>query len=270
MMTQTIVLCAVICQICKGAGLDEIVRRADAAIQADWASFPAYSYIQRDERASGTNSITASFQVVVIEGSDYHLPVAIGDVPLSESQRQAEIRKLIDEMRQRRAESPAARASRISAYQHQLDENNAMVRGLHDAFSFRLIGEEMADSHAAWVLQADPRRLSGSASRAIKVLSGMYGMVWIEQQQFHTIRAVCTVKSPISLFGLFARVMPGSQMEFRMSPVNDSVWLLNELTTTLVVSKVFLFRRTETIRTVYSGYRSNPAVLAELLALADQ
>jgi hypothetical protein len=58
----------------RAADQNEIVQRATAALKSDWASDLLYACVEKDEVRKGEKLISKTFQVVMIEGSDYHLP----------------------------------------------------------------------------------------------------------------------------------------------------------------------------------------------------
>ena len=94
----------------------------------------------------------------------------------------------------------------------------------------------------------------------------LQGTLWIDKQNFHLIRAECEVMNAVPLFGILAKVLPGTHIELDAAPVTDSVWLINKLSLTLVLSKLMLFKSSEETVTTFSDYRPNTDVLAELLA----
>jgi hypothetical protein len=253
----------------QAADLEEIVRRGTVAIHSDWAADPDYAYIERDEvrKSEGVSSKTS--QVVMIEGSDYYLPLAINDEPFSADRQKAELAKLKSEYERRKNEGPAERRQRIDKYKNEEDENGALLLDFPDAFLFELKGEGSMDGHAAYILGAAPRKRSGPLSNAAKVLGGMHGTLWIDKESFHVIRAKCDVISPVPIYGILARVLPGTHIEFGMTPVNDSTWFIDELSMNLTVAKLYFFKSTRNTRTTYTGYRPNAEALKELLAKAD-
>jgi hypothetical protein len=55
--------------------VQEIVRKATSAMQADWAAAPGFAVLQHDETASKGVTRTRTHQVFMISGSDYYMPV---------------------------------------------------------------------------------------------------------------------------------------------------------------------------------------------------
>jgi hypothetical protein len=256
--------------LCYAADLDEIVRRATATLQSDWAADPDYAYVERDEVRKNDKVTSKTFQVVYIAGSDYNLPTAINDEPLGPDREKTELEKLKNEVQRRNSESPEARRQRLDNYKKQRDENEALVLGFPNAFKFELLREETMDGYPAYVLSGVPVKRTGPVSsqgmtRAAKVLSGMRGTVWIDKENFHAVRVECDVVTPVPIYGLLARVLPGTHIEFGMAPVASPTWLIGDLTMKLEVSKLG-FKSMNVTRSTYSGYRLNGAVLDELLS----
>jgi hypothetical protein len=270
---------------CYAAEPDEIVRCASATLKADWAAHEDYAFIEKDESLKNGQWTARTSQVVFIEGSDYYIPV--GSEP-------AQIRA---EAARRAAETPEQRRNRIANYHKARDANDAMIRDFPDAFSFELLGEETIgngtrglhprrmnadtirvsrngrspaagseDGRNAYVLAATPKKRSGPLSLAAKVLSGMSGKAWLDKESCHVVRVRGDVVTAVPVYGILAKVLPGTHMEFAMAPVTDSVWLLSELRMNLRISKFFLFHSTQVTRSTYSDYRLNSEVLAALLS----
>ena len=112
---------------CLAADLSEIVGRATAALNSDWASDPLYACVERDEVQKGEKLTSKTFQVVMIDGSDYHLALAVDDQLLSPDHQKSELIKLKNEVRRRKSESPSARRARINAWKKQRDENGELL-----------------------------------------------------------------------------------------------------------------------------------------------
>ena len=255
---------------CPAADLQEIVRRGTATLQSDWAADPDYAYVERDEVQKNENTTVKTSRVVYIAGSDYYLPLAIDDQPLSPDREKSELEKLKSEVQRRNAESPEARQRRIANFKKQRDEDAALVLDFPNAFTFELLREETMNGHPAYVLSGTPRKRTGPLSNAAKVLSGMRGTVWLDKDGFHAIRVACDVIAPVPIYGILARVLPGTHVEFGMAPVTDSTWLIGEFSMTLTVSKFLFFKSTQITRSTYSEYRLNGPMLDELLSKAGE
>ena len=255
---------------CHAADLSEIVHRATAALNADWASDPLYACVERDEVQKGDKQTSKTFQVIMIDGSEYHLPLAVNDQPLSLDRQKAELFKLRNEMQRRKSESPSARRARINDWKKKRDENGELLLDFPTALTFQLVGEETKNGHSAYVLSATPTPGIVPATRAAKVLSGMHGKAWVEKDTLHPMLVECTVVTPVPVYGPLASVLPGTEIEIKMTPVTDSIWLIDEVSTKLKVSKLHMFKSTAVTRTTYTQYRLNSSVIQELLSQAGQ
>jgi len=255
---------------CLAADLSEIVGRATAALNSDWASDPLYACVERDEVQKGEKLTSKTFQVVMIDGSDYHLALAVDDQPLSPDHQKSELIKLKNEVQRRKSESPSARRARINAWKKQRDENGELLLDFPTALTFQLLGEETKNGHSAYVLSATPMQGIVPRTRAAKVLSGMQGKAWVEKDTLHPMFVECIVVTPVPVYGALARVLPGTQIEIKMTPVTDSIWLIDEVSTRLNVSKLHLFKSTAVTRSTYTQYRLNSLVVEELLSKAGQ
>ncbi len=251
--------------LCRAADLEEIVRRATATLRSDWAADPKYAYVEKDETRKGDYITSQTFQKVYIEGSDYSLLLAIDGQPLPPYRQNAELEKLKKEVARRRAENPETRRHRIDKYIRQRAEDEGLILDFPDAFTFDLLREETMKGYPAYVLSGTPKKRPVDASLAAKVLSGMRGTAWIDKQNFHVVHVECDVMAPVPVYGILARVLPGTHIEFGMAPVTDSIWLISELSMNLRVSKL-IFKSQESTHTTYSDNRLNDLVLAELLS----
>jgi hypothetical protein len=249
----------------RATDLEEIVSRGTATLKSDFAADPDYAYVEKDEVEKGGKTTSKTSQVVYIDGSDYYMPLEIDGQPLAPDREAAEREKLKSEAKRRDAETPEARRQRIAKFRKQQDENEALVLDFPNAFNFELLREETIDGYPAWVLSGTPKKRTGNLSLAAKVLSGMRGTVWIDKENFHAVRAECDVITPVPVFGILAKVLPGTHIEFGMAPVTDSIWLVGELSMNLRVSKL-IFKSTQLTHSTYTNYRLNSLVLADLLS----
>ena len=146
--------------LCRAGTTDEseIVKLATKALRADWAADPSYACEEKDEVQKGDKLSSKTFEVVMIDGSDYRLPLAVDDQALPPARHKAELIKLKSEIDRRASESPSARRSRIDAWKKQRDENGELLLDFPTALTFQLRGEETKDGHAAYVFSGTPGR----------------------------------------------------------------------------------------------------------------
>jgi hypothetical protein len=262
--------CGIACGPCRASDVSEIVGRATAALNADWAADPLYAYLEKDEVQKGEKLTSKTFEVLMIDGSEYHLPRAVDDQSLSPDRQHAELIKFKNEVQHRKNESPSARRARIEAWKKQRDENGELLLDFPSALNFRLLGEETKNGYRAWVLDATPKPGIVPTTRAGKVLAGVQGKAWVEKDMLHPMHVECTVVRPVPVFGPLASVLPGTQIEIGMTRVTDSIWLIEEVSIRLNVSKLKMFKSSEMSRSTYSQFRLNSAAVEELLSKAGQ
>jgi hypothetical protein len=250
----------------RAADLQEIVARATAAINSDWANDPKYACVEKDETRKNGKVTSKTFQVVMIDGSEYHLQLAVDDQPLSADQQKAELAKMKEEIQRRKNERPSAREHRIEEWKKQHDESGELLLDFPKSFDFQLIREEVKNGHPAYVLAAKPKPGIVPTTRAQKVLAGMVGTAWVDKATLHPIHVECNVTRAVPVYGVLASVLPGTHIDIDMTPVSDSVWLIDEVAMNLNVAKLHLFKSSEATRNTYTQYRPNAVELEDLLA----
>jgi hypothetical protein len=104
------------------------------------------------------------------------------------------------------------------------EQNGILLEEFTKALDFTFAGDETIDGHACYVFEAKPKPGYRPPNRTAKVLAGMQGRLWIDRKSLHWLRAEAEALKPVSVFGLFARVLPGTRMELNMAPVTDSIW----------------------------------------------
>jgi len=249
---------------CEDVDVGRIVQRSMALLREAWDAVPGYAFVQRDESLSGGRLVSRTHLVVMIDGSDYYMPIANNDEALSETERARELGKLVAEKARREAQNAGAREKRTSGYLQQRRQNGMFITELPAAFHFTLAREAtLADGHGVWVLAAAPNARKGPLSREAKILARMNGYLWVEKETCRIVRAEASVTAPVSIFGIFARVLPGTQIAFETEP--GDLPMLSRLSLTLSISRLGFHSTQQTIST-YRDYRLNEQVIRDLLA----
>jgi len=252
----------------RAADLNEIVERAAAALKSDWAADPLYACLERDETEKSNKRTSKTVHDLMLDGSDYRLPFAIDNQPFAPDRRDLEITKLKHELKRREGETDAARRSRIEAWKKRRDEEGDMLLAFPSVLTFQLIGEEEKDGHPAYVLSATPKPGAVAATTGAKVLTGVQGKEWVDKETLHPIHIECTVVKPVPVYGVLASVLPGTEIEIRMTKVTDSIWLIDLVSLKLQLAKLHFFKSAETTRYTYTDYSPNASALEKLLSEA--
>src|ERR1700730_11205050 len=167
----------------------DIIRRSVQKIETDWKRAPEYSFVERDvENKRHAPPTVKTYEVLMIDGSQYNRLIAIDDRTLSSGEQAEEENKLRAEVLKRGHESDRERHRRITKYLKERDQSHAMLKEMVDAFDFRLAGEANVDGHGCWVFDAQPKAGYQAKNRETKVLSGMEGKLWIEKNQYQWVR----------------------------------------------------------------------------------
>lgn len=253
-----------LCYGSDGIDVQDLVRRAASAMQSDWAAAPAFAFIQRDVTTSKGMTTRKTHQVFSISGSDYYMPIAIDDEPLTAEQQKGELQRLKQEIDRRSHETTKQARRRSEQYSKAREQNGVLLLEFTKAFDFTFTGEEMTNGRAAYVLYAMPRPSYEPPNRTAKILTGMHGRLWIDKESFHWIKGEAEVLRSVSIFGLLAKVLPGTRMELDMIHVTDSVWLVSRFAVDMKLS-VFWRKATKTTEAKFSDYRPAAAALAQAL-----
>ncbi len=237
----------------------EIVQRSVQKIEADWKRAPEYSYIERDVQTKRHGApIVKTYEVLMIDGSQYNRLIAVNDRPLSAGEKATEEEKLRAEILKRGHESERERQKRISKYVKERDQNHAMLKEMVSAFHFTLAGEASIDGHNCWILDAVPKPGYQPKSRDTKVLSGMKGRLWVEKSQYEWVRIEAEVTRPVSLYGVVAKVDPGTRFFLEQAPVAGNLWLPKHFSVKVNASALGFLNENSTDDETYRDYKPMP------------
>jgi len=234
-------------------------------MQSDWAAAPAFAFVQRDVSASKGVITRKTHQVFTISGSDYYMPIAINDELLPADQQEKELRRLQEEVDRRSHETTKEAQRRSEQYCKAREQNGVLLLEFTKAFDFTLAGEDMTNGHPTYVLDAKPRPGYQPPNRTGRILTGMRGRLWIEKESFHWVKGEAEVLKPVSIFGFFAKVLPGTRMDLEMIPVTGDVWLVRRFAVAMNLS-MFWRKSTKTMESTFSDYRPAVPALAEALS----
>ncbi len=236
--------------------VEELIRRSVNAIEADWKQAPNYTFVERDVESKKDKAPTINtYQVLMIEGSPYNRLIAVNDRPLNQTEQAAEQQKLEIETARREHESSRERNKRTAKYVKERTQNSAMLKAMADAFDFQLLGEETVNGHDCWVLNAKNKPAYQPTSREAKILTGMQGQLWIDKAQFQWVRVKAEVVKPVSFYGFFAKVGPGTNFVLEQEPVSDKIWLPKKFSMRVKASALGMINENSTDDETYAEYK---------------
>ena len=238
-----------------GIDVQDIIRKSVTATEADWKEAPKYSYIERDVTSKKDRSEkTKTYQVLMIEGSDYNKLVALNDRPLSQEQARTEEEKLQAEIANRQHESPKERRRRIAKYQKERSQDEAMMREMAEAFNFKLICETKLNGRDTYEFQATPKPGYVPKSRETRMLTAMEGKLWVDKATYQWAKVEAQVMRPVIFYGI-AKVGPGTRFELEQAPVAGDLWMPTHFAVNVNASAFGFINEDSTDDESYSGYR---------------
>ncbi len=243
--------------------VERIVAESVQNTNADWSAAPQYDFTERDVITKGGKRVVRTYQVIMIDGSPYQKSIATDGRPLSAAQQTTEERKLNQEIARRRAETAAQRHKRVAEYDKERRQDHLLMQEMVRAFDFKLAGEETVNGRRCYVLNASPRPDYQPTSRETKVLKGMRGKMWIDEQRKQWVKVHAEVFRPVA-FGLFiAHVQPGTEFELEQKPVEGNLWLPSHFMMH-VKAQVLVWSRRSIDDETYTNYHHSTEVSARV------
>jgi hypothetical protein len=237
----------------------EIIRLSVQKIEADWKQAPQYSFVERDVESKRQATPTVkTYQVLMIEGSQYKRLVAINDRPLSSGEQAEEENKLRAEVLRRGGESERERRKRVAKFLKEREQDHSMLKEMVDAFDFRPAGEAKINGHDCWVFDAQPKPGYQPKTRESKVLSGMKGKLWIGKSQNQWVRVEAEVMRPVSLYGMLAKVGPGTHFFLEQAPIAGNLWLPTHFSVRVKASALGFINENSSDDETYRDYKPMP------------
>ena len=241
----------------------EIVARALSVNEKNQQLARNYTYLERQERRTldGSGKVkqreVETWDVTLLEGSQYRRLVERDDKPLSAAEQQREEEKLKQSIQDRRGETAEQRERRVAESQRRQDERRREpLKEMLEAFDFRLAGEERLDGHDAWVIDASPRRgFKGKSTVARALFPKLKCRLWIDRSDYQAMKVDAETEDTVSLGMFLVRLSKGSRISIDLARVNDEVWLPKHVGVT-AAARILLVKATRLdLRFDYSGYK---------------
>jgi hypothetical protein len=251
-MVQVIVSVALAAACSAQYNADAIIQRSVAANAVDWSAAPDYEYLERDVQQGGG---TKTFKELFILGSPYEQLLAVNGKALSPDQQTQEQQKTEAAIAERQRESQQARSQRIAKYAEERKRDHFLMEQLTKALDFKLVGEQKLGPYMVYVLKATPRPGYAPPNLEAKVLTGMEGMLWIDEKTFQWVKVEASVIHPVSIAGFLAQVEPGTHFELQKMPVAEGIWLPKHFAMKSKAKVLFFFTRKSQADETYYGYQ---------------
>jgi hypothetical protein len=234
----------------------EIMNHSMKLAEANWSEAPNYSYMRTDANTeSGSQASRKTYQVLMIEGSPYLEIVAEGGHELPLATAREEHQKLEREIAKRHNESPRERRKRIQKYLEDRNRDHAFLSELSTAFEYSVVDEQQTEKGAFWLVEGKPKQGYIPSTREGKVLAGMNVRFWIDKATCQWQRIEANVERPVSIYGLIAKVSPGTRFTLEQQPVSSNVWLPSHFTMQLNATALGFIKKDSIQDETYGNYR---------------
>ena len=239
----------------------EIMRRAVEKDIFNWQAAKDYTFLERmqEDTLGGSGQVKSSksetHEILVLYGEPFSRTVAKDDKPLSEKDKKKEDEEFEKETRKRENETSEERQKRVQKYEKERADQRAFVREILDAYIFTLIGTEVLNGRATWVIDATPRPGFEGKRRESKMLNKIKPRFWIDQQDYSWTKLRAEFTDTVSFGWVVARLHKGSQFEMQQVRVNDEVWLPQRVDVKLDARVALLKGINEDVHVTYKDYR---------------
>ncbi|MGD0617092.1 MAG: hypothetical protein ABSB67_05470 [Bryobacteraceae bacterium] len=213
----------------------EIIRNAVAADERNWSVARSYEFLQRvelrrlDAEGKAKSSDVRTYDVTLQEGTPYRQLVQRGDRALPPAEARKEQGSLARSFAERRKETSAVRARRLSAFERRPDWEREAWHELPDAFAFRLAGEGILDGHHVFIIDAMPRAGYQPRSLTGRLFRSLRGRFWVDQQDHQMVKVEAEVIDTISVGFFLVRVAQGSRATVEFTCIGGGVWVPERL-----------------------------------------
>ncbi|MBV6433302.1 MAG: hypothetical protein IANPNBLG_03480 [Bryobacteraceae bacterium] len=228
----------------------EIVRKSVHHDQSNWLKAKDYTYIvhsgmrRRDSHGRTTKVEQRTEEVLILFGEPYERLIAKDGKPLSDSEARKEQQKLDRLMEKRASESPGQRRKRLAERDRERQENRRFLEEVPEAYTFRLLGEDVIGGRSCWRLEADPRPGYQPKHSRAAMLKKFRGRVWVDKQEYQLTRLDVEAIDTVT-WGLFlARLAKGSRLFIEQRRVNGEVWMPYRIQVDLD-ARLALFKRVQ-------------------------
>lgn len=248
--------------------VQQLVREVRSGLRTDEQLLQQYTFLERRRDVDVTKlgkvrfGPYREFEVYPSEvpGETYKRLVRVDGVPLPPAvleRRDAEHRKtVLDQLEQRRLETPAQRGKRLARKAKERQEEQDVIDDIFAVYDIAIVGREMLDGRPTLVTTLTPRKSVRTKSDAGRFLKKIRGKAWVNESDRQVVRTELEAVEDITFgLGLLARMHRGSTISFRRTLVNGEIWLPAEAQYK-VVGKTLVFRKFALeSTTVFSDYR---------------
>lgn len=227
-----------------------VIRKSAEANTRDWAAVPEFDNYERDRNKDGDKT----YSVTMLYGTPYERVIAVNGHKLTPDRQKAEQQKYDKALEDRRNESPDQRSKRIAKYQAERNRDHTLLTQMTSAFDFHLLKKGTLDGNHVYVLKATPHKGYRPPDRDSEVLTGMEGMLWVDQQTYQWVKVEAHVTHPVRIEGFLAQVEPGTRFEVERKPVTNDIWLVSHYSMRANAKVLLIFSHNESEDDAFFNY----------------
>jgi hypothetical protein len=239
----------------------DIMRQAVDKDIINWQAAKDYTFLERvqEDSLDGSGGVKSSKsetrEILVLYGEPFERMVAKDDKPLPEKEQKKQDEAFEKETRKRQNETPEERQKQIQKSAKEREDERAFVREILDAYTFTLVGTEVLNGRATWVIDGTPRPGFEGKRRESKILPKITPRFWIDQQDYSWAKVRAEFTDTVSIGWVVARLHKGTWFEMQQVRVNDEVWLPQRIDVKLDARVALLKGVNENVRVTYQDYR---------------
>jgi hypothetical protein len=239
----------------------EIIRRACEIDRKNVEAARNYTFVMRqvesDLDASGKvkKREDRTWDVTLLEGSQYKRLIRKNDKPLSPGEQQQEEEKLRKSVEDRRKETPEQHAKRIADWERRRKKEREPLQELPDAFNFRIVGEQPLNGEDTWVIDATPKPEYKPKSRASSIFPNVKARLWIGKDDYQWVKVDMETLDTISFGRLLVRIGKGGHLLMEQTRVNNEVWLPKSVKVRLAARILLVKGLRKDIEMEFSDYK---------------
>jgi hypothetical protein len=227
--------------------------RENEAIARSYVFHERVEEIRYDKKGEIKKRESHTWDVTLLDGSEYRRLIAFDDEPLPPKREAKEQRELEKQLEKMRHETPKQRDKRLAKVEKQREEGEEFLEEITRAFDFRLTGEEQIGGVATHVISFTPRAGYRPTSREARVLPKVRGTLWISKDDHGWVQADMETTGNIRWAVIF-KLNEGARVRFTQRKHNDEVWLTDDWHLRLK-ARVAFFKFNGEVHGSYSNFR---------------
>lgn len=211
----------------------EIILRSFEADEANERIARYYTFHERiEEKILKKNgdvrrSKSKTYDVTLLDGSEYRRLIAKNGQPLSEEDAAKEEKKLRKNLAKMRSAAPKEREKRLRKIEEDREEKRRFIEEITRAYDFTIKGEDDLNGIRAWIIHAEPRPDYEPSFGKARVLKKLRGDLWVSKTGYGWMQADIDTIEDFN-WGLFLlKFKRGAKIQFTQRWVNDEVWLID-------------------------------------------